>query len=125
MIDPHAEPAPVQDHMFSNMMYDRLKFLAQILLPALGTLYFTLAGIWGLPSAEEVVGTIVAIDTFLGVLLHVSTRSYDKSDAKFDGSIDVMYLPEGKKTFMLNLNAEPGEIEKADQITFKVNPPVL
>ena len=125
MVDPHAEEPPVIDHMFTNKFYDKVKFITQILLPAIGTLYFTLSGIWNLPSADEVVGTIVALDTFLGVVLHISTQSYDKSEAKFDGSIDVLYLPNNKKTYSLNLDKEPSEIEQADQITFKVNPPIL
>lgn len=61
----------------SNKLYDVLKFFAQILLPALGTLYFALANIWGLPFAEEIVGTITAIDTFLGAILHISTQKYN------------------------------------------------
>lgn len=63
----------------SNKTYDVLKWIAQILLPALGTLYFALAGIWGLPYAEAIVGTITAIDTFLGVLLGISTINYNKN----------------------------------------------
>ena len=59
-------------------VYDVLKYIAQIVLPALGTLYFALANIWGLPYGEEVVGTIVAIDTFLGALLQISTAQYNK-----------------------------------------------
>lgn len=62
----------------SNKVYDALKWIAQILLPALGTLYFALAGIWGFPYAEAVVGTITAVDTFLGVLLGISTMQYRK-----------------------------------------------
>lgn len=65
--------------MITGKLYDQLKFLAQILLPALGTLYFTIAGIWSLPSAEEVVGTIIAVDTFLGVLLGISQSNYNKA----------------------------------------------
>lgn len=61
----------------SNKLYDVLKWVAQILLPAIATLYFALAGIWGLPFAEEVVGTITAIDTFLGVILGISTHNYN------------------------------------------------
>lgn len=64
----------------SNKTYDILKWIAVILLPALGTLYFALAGIWGFPYAEQIVGTITAIDTFLGVLLGISTSSYKKGD---------------------------------------------
>lgn len=62
----------------SNKVYDVLKFIAQILLPALGTLYFALAKIWGFPYAAEVVGTISAVDAFLGALLGISTANYNK-----------------------------------------------
>ena len=69
----------------SNKTYDVLKYIAQILLPALGTLYFALAGIWGLPYGEQIVGTITAIDTFLGVVLKVSSNNYYKSMEASDG----------------------------------------
>ena len=61
----------------SNKTFDILKFIAQVLLPAIGTLYFALAGIWGFPYAEQIVGTITAIDTFLGVCLGISTAKYN------------------------------------------------
>lgn len=67
----------------SNKAYDVLKFIAQIVLPAIGTLYFALARIWGFPYAEEIVGTITAIDAFLGALLGISTAQYNK-DAEGD-----------------------------------------
>lgn len=57
----------------SNKTYDILKWIAMYLLPAAGTLYFALAGIWGLPYGEQVVGTITAVDTFsvaVTVLFH-------------------------------------------------------
>lgn len=63
----------------SDKVYDILKYVAQYFLPALGTLYFALAGIWGLPYGEQIVGTITAVDTFLGVLLGISTVSYNKT----------------------------------------------
>lgn len=56
--------------------YDTLKWIAMVLLPALGTLYFALAGLWNLPCAEQVVGTITALDTFLGILLGISSSNY-------------------------------------------------
>ena len=65
---------------FSNEMYDKLKWIAMYLLPALGTLYFALAGIWQLPYGEQVVGTITAIDTFLGVVLGISSANYKKNE---------------------------------------------
>lgn len=64
--------------MMTDKVYDALKWVAQYLLPALGTLYFALAGIWGFPYGEEIVGTITAVDTFLGVLLGISTAQYNK-----------------------------------------------
>ena len=67
----------------SNKVYDVLKWIAMYLLPAFGTLYFALSGIWGLPYGEQIVGTITAIDTFLGVILGISTSQYNKrSDNK-------------------------------------------
>ena len=66
----------------SNKMYDVLKNLTQLVLPALGTLYFTIAGIWDLPYAEQVVGTVTAIVTFLGVLLKISSANYNKKIEK-------------------------------------------
>lgn len=62
----------------SNKTYDILKFIAQIILPALATLYFALASLWNLPYAEAIVGTITAIDAFLGALLGLSTIKYNK-----------------------------------------------
>lgn len=62
----------------SNKTYDILKWIAQILLPAIATLYFALSKIWGFPYAAEVVGTISAIDGFLGVVLGISTSEYNK-----------------------------------------------
>lgn len=64
----------------SNKVYDILKFIAQIVLPALGTLYFALAGIWGFPYGEEIVGTITAVDAFLGAILRISTNQYNKEN---------------------------------------------
>lgn len=63
----------------NNKVYDILKMIAQILLPALGTLYFALSSIWGLPYAEQIVGTITAVDAFLGALLGISTAQYKKT----------------------------------------------
>lgn len=64
----------------SNKVYDVLKYIALILLPALGTLYFALAKIWGFPYAAEVVGTISAVDAFLGALLKISTDNYNNDN---------------------------------------------
>lgn len=62
----------------SNKNYDILKYITQIVLPAIGTLYFALAGIWGFPYGEQIVGTITAVDAFLGLVLGISTSNYNK-----------------------------------------------
>lgn len=64
----------------SNKIYDVLKWIAMVCLPAIATLYLALAGIWGFPYGEEIVGTITAVDTFLGVLLGISSAQYRKSN---------------------------------------------
>ncbi len=64
--------------VLKNSVYDVLKYIAQIVLPAIGTLYFALAGIWGFPYGEQIVGTITAIDAFLGAILGISTKMYNK-----------------------------------------------
>lgn len=65
--------------VLKNSVYDDLKWVAQILLPALGTLYFALSKIWGLPYGVEITGTISAVDAFLGVCLGISSDNYHKS----------------------------------------------
>ena len=64
--------------MFKNHVYDVLKWIALIVLPALATFYFALATIWDLPYPKEIGETITAIDTLLGCLLGVSTVRYNE-----------------------------------------------
>ncbi len=66
----------------TNKVYDVLKYIAQIVLPAVGTLYFALSGIWGLPYGEQVVGTVTAVDAFLGALLKISSDNYYNSEVQ-------------------------------------------
>lgn len=70
----------------SNKTYDILKFIAQIVLPALATFWTTLAKIWGLPLGAEIGATIMAIDTFLGAVLMVSTSNYNRLNDSGGGS---------------------------------------
>ena len=62
----------------SNKVYDTMKWLAIIVLPALATLYTALSAVWAWPYSEEVVTTITAVDTFLGAVLCISTATYNK-----------------------------------------------
>lgn len=96
--------------------YDFLKEVAQVILPAAATLYFALASIWGFPYGEQVVGTITAIDAFLGACLHISSMSYtgdgalniDTTDPKIDKySLDLdtpLTMVQDKKTITLRVN---------------------
>lgn len=116
-------PTPSKQPVMSNRLYDALKFTAQIVLPALGTLYFGLAMIWNLPKAEEVVGTVTVVDTFLGVLLGLTTKQYNNSDAKYDGHIEVESTsPDGPKVFSLNLHSDPETLDQKKEVVFKVSP---
>lgn len=62
----------------TNKTYDILKWVCLILLPALSTLYWSLSGIWGWPYTEQIIGTIAAVETFLGVIIGISTRTYNE-----------------------------------------------
>lgn len=64
--------------MLDDKIYDILKWVALVVLPAIATLYTALAGVWGLPYAQEIPATITAVDLFLGALLGVSTAQYNK-----------------------------------------------
>lgn len=112
---------PSGKKLMSNRLYDALKYIAQVLLPAVGTLYFGLAQLWEWSNAEEVVGTITVVDTFLGVLLHLSTSSYNKSDERFDGRILVDDSDESGSA--LNVSINPASIVDKDSVTLQVTKP--
>lgn len=107
----------------SNKMYDVLKYLAQIGLPAIATLYFTLAGVWGLPYAEQVVGTITAIDTFLGVMLGLSKTKYDKAYGQGDGVIKIdTTSSEAADVYRIELNGPVEDLKKKTGVRLKIEP---
>lgn len=106
--------------MFSNRTYDKIKYLAQILLPAFGALYFGLAEIWNLPYGAQVVGSITVVDTFLGAMLLLSSKSYEKSDAKYDGVMNIVDKDEMTRMLSMQLNSTPEELEQKKDVAFKV-----
>lgn len=105
--------------LFNNRAYDLIKFVALVLLPGIGALYFGVAAIWGLPYAEEVVGTIVVVDTFLGGLTGLTAAQYKNSDERFDGTID---LAPGEKegTTDMNVSLSPEAVYGKDEVVVKV-----
>lgn len=109
----------------SNKLFDRLKFIAQILLPALGTLCFTIGGIWNLEHTTEVVGTITAIDLFLGAILKISTTQYFKSGKNFDGDVNITPLEGGDDRVQFAFDQDPRDVIHDDpgkhSFEFRVN----
>jgi hypothetical protein len=97
----------------NSRVYDTLKWIAQIGLPVVGTLYFVVAGIWDLPAVEQVIGVIVCIDAGLGVVLGISSSNYSSEQVG-----DIVVTDTG---YSLNLNGLPEEIEEHDEIRFQVN----
>lgn len=103
--------------LLKGKLYDALKFLAQIVFPALGTLYFTLAGIWSLPAAEQVVGTIVSVDTFLGVILQLSSNAYNKG-IEHGGEL---HVNEGQLLFQLDEDkTDISKLGEKSEVRFKI-----
>lgn len=105
----HAKPGL----KLSNQTYDIGRNLTQYWLPATGALYFTLSEIWNLPYAIQIVGTIAAIEIFLGVVLGLSKKSYEDSDAPYDGSLVVGKDADGNsQIFRLEAEAPLEELGK-------------
>lgn len=110
---------------FKSGVYDVLKALALVWLPAAGTLYFALSGIWGLPDPEQVIGTITAVDTFLGVGLHLSSKSYMPPAPAVDGHLIVDDTDPGKTNFQIEVHTPPEEMKTKPAMVLKVVHPNL
>jgi len=102
----------------NKKMYDLVKWIAQFGLPALGTLYFALSGIWGFPNGEQVVGTITAIDVFLGVIVGVSSAQYNKTQ---DGTLMVDTSNTSKDVYRISLETPLEELAGKTSINLKVD----
>lgn len=111
--EPEKKPA------LSNAAYDRAKWVALVGLPAVGTLYFSLADIWNLPAAAQVVGTIMAVDTFLGLVLGLAKKSYDNSDAKYDATLKID-AQDNRLVHRLEIATPPEEIGLKKDLVVKV-----
>lgn len=101
----------------NNKTYDVIKWIAQYFIPAAGTLYAALSKIWGFPYGSEVVGTLSAIDIFLGAILGISSANYSG-----EGTLEIHADAEADKdvyTLMLNVPVE--SLADKDSVTFKVN----
>lgn len=98
----------------SDTAYDRLKWIANTFLPALGTLYFALSSIWGFPYAEQLLGTATAIITFLNALLKISSSNYEGDGTLvIDEGIDL-------DTYRMELNDSIESLSGKNRVIFNV-----
>lgn len=117
------EEIPQQGFIFGDAIYKNLKFLALVVLPAISTLYVTLGALWDLDYVTQVVGTISAVDTFLGIMLGISSKTYNASDMKYDGRMVGIAKEDGGITYSLELDEHPENIANMKSFHFKVVPP--
>jgi hypothetical protein len=115
---------PPTHALLSNSVYDKLKYVVTIVLPALALFYLNLAPIWGLPKAEAVATTIGAVNVFLGVVMRLSTKSYNNSPVQYDGELTIQQHPEDPESSMLRLTKiEPTSLDPntaKKELLFKV-----
>ena len=109
-----------KDYLLKNRVYDILKKFTTLVLPAAGALYFGLAAIWNLPAAEQVVGTCAVVGTFLGVIIKIGDNSYNASDDRFDGEINVVDKKNGGELYDMQLKIPAEELKALGAVTFKV-----
>lgn len=127
--DSNEEPVigdapPKENVLLSSSVYDKLKASSLYILPALAAAYFGIAQIWGLPKAEEVVGTVAVIETLLGAMLKVSNVQYENSGAKYDGTVGIFpggVTEEGVQTSNLNFSIDPNGVATKNEIVLKIN----
>lgn len=114
-----GDAPPAANTLVSNSVYDNLKQVAQIWLPALAVFYITIAPFWNLPKQEEVSGTIMALDLLLGAILMGLKRAFMNSEARFDGQI-LVQPGEEPDTSMVRVQAQTAAVAEKDEVVLKV-----
>ena len=107
--------------LLHNRVYNVLKWIVMIFLPAAATLYFGLSLYWPVPNVESVVGTITLSATFLGALIGLSSRSYNKDENKYDGVLQVNADDPEKDVFSFVLYEDPEKMAAKNKLTIKVD----
>jgi len=106
--------------LLSDRVYNFLKPIATTVLPALATLYAALAQVWDFPAPEQVVVTITAVNTFLGVLLGLSSKSYNSSGAAYDGDLYVITDSGGEKNLVLGVENDIHDVAGKSEVRLRV-----
>lgn len=104
----------------NNRVYNAIKYASMVVLPAFATLYFALGSIWGLSNVQQVLGTIAALNVFLGALAVGLSKAYYKAEGNFDGTINVTE-EEGVTVYTLELDSNPDTLGSKPVISFRVN----
>lgn len=101
-------------------VYDVLKWVALVLLPALATFYFYMAGVWNWPYAGQVVASITAVNTLLGAILGISSSVYKNSDQRFDGTLNILKT-DTSLVNQLDIQTDPSQLGNQKALTLRVN----
>ncbi len=111
--------------ILNGRLYDILKFVCMLVLPAFATFYLTIGQLWGLPATEKVVGTIVAFDTFLGAVLQISSAKFNNSDRAVDGFLDANGAdPDtGMPQLKMTITSPPADLLKQKHVRLRVGSP--
>lgn len=106
--------------VLNDRTYRLFKNVVMYALPGLGTLYFTLASIWGLPYGEQVIGTLAAIATFLSIIIKFSENGYNST--AYDGELIEHGDEDGVVTgYTLAIDSPVSSMIEKDVIKFKNN----
>ena len=106
--------------IINNKVYGIIKWVIVYLLPAIGTLYFSISQLWGIPHADQILGTISSVTIFLSMILGLSSSSYKKNGSGMDGVMLVDTSNPDKDVYLLQLTNEAINLAEKDTITFKV-----
>lgn len=111
--------------LLSPVWYDRMRFLVQVVLPALVSLIITLGLLYSWAGSEVVAGTISAITLFLGLILGKSRRNYNQTESRFSGAIDVTQDEEGTPIFDFKLSSQDiiAALNDKQEVVLKVGTP--
>ena len=102
----------------TNKSYDVIKWIVVIVIPAVITLYSTLGGIWDFPLVQEITGTLAAIDVFLGVIMKISSATYNK---EYDGVLHVDTVnDEATDKYLFEVD-DLDQLTNKDKITLKID----
>lgn len=104
----------------NNKLYDRLKWVVQILLPGLATFIFAVTSIWGLDFGDKIVGTFAALTTFLGVVIGISNTRYLSDENNFDGDLYISESSVGLPDIHAALNENPSILRDKAFVTMRI-----